>query len=474
LAAAPLRQIQDSFPRLHRPETFVEVREAAASEVDPRKAKRLNRLAEFLATRVEDALAGAAWEAIQAQESKPSIAIERQPASSLKEALVRLKSESIPEQRRLLERRVGEWLWERQDWQQRRLEAAEPAARTLGFDSYVSFRDEFSGYSSRSLAEECNRLLAATEDAYRDVLGYVLKRADPSLRPLPTGSASLSDLEYAQSAPWMSAWFLREELIGAVQRSLAEMGLGPEAEGRIHIDDENRSGKEEGSLAAKLKVPDDIRVVHKPAGGIEALCNLLGVFGRAQHAARTARSAPLEDRRLGDSSVPESYAKSFEHLALDKNWHRRYLRLPNAAGRESARLAAFQSLVRLRRYCALLPYEITLYDGGPLRSRAEEYQARHSSALFVSVQRGFFLRDVEPQLYSSRRLRGWALEVQLRRTLRERFNEDYWRNPATGEWLAERFARGQRDDADSLAADLGQGALRLEAAGTELVQALNA
>jgi hypothetical protein len=159
---------------------------------------------------------------------------------------------------------------------------------------------------------------------------------------------------------------------------------------------------------------------------------------------------------------------------LDEDWHRRYLHLPRALAREAARLAAFRSLVSLRRYCAHLPYEITVYQRGPVRSLAEDYQARVSSALFVSVQRGFFLREVEPQLYSSRRIRGWTLEARLRPTLVDRFNEDYWRNPATGQWLGELFARGQRDDADTLASELRRGPLSLEAAGARLVKVLNA
>ena len=87
---------------------------------------------------------------------------------------------------------------------------------------------------------------------------------------------------------------------------------------------------------------------------------------------------------------------------------------------------------------------------------------------------GFFLFDVDPQLYSARYLRGWALEARLQRTLRERFNEDFWRNPATGAWLRTLFARGGAVEAEALAHELSGQPLSLPEAGARLVAVLNA
>jgi hypothetical protein len=70
-------------------------------------------------------------------------------------------------------------------------------------------------------------------------------------------------------------------------------------------------------------------------------------------------------------------------------------------------------------------------------------------------------------------LRGWALEAVLLGKLREKFNEDFWRNPATGRWLKELSQRGQRDDATEIARQLGA-ELQLEAAGARLVKVMGA
>jgi hypothetical protein len=64
--------------------------------------------------------------------------------------------------------------------------------------------------------------------------------------------------------------------------------------------------------------------------------------------------------------------------------------------------------------------------------------------------------DVDPRFYVTRYLRAWQLQAVLGDTLRERFDEDWFRNPAAGPWIvAELFGQGQREPADVLAARVG-------------------
>jgi len=84
------------------------------------------------------------------------------------------------------------------------------------------------------------------------------------------------------------------------------------------------------------------------------------------------------------------------------------------------------------------------------------------------------LREPEPELFTGRRLRAWALEVRLRSTLLERFNEDFWRNPASGRWLRDLFSRGRRDDAESISEELAGAPLSLEDAAARLIRVMMA
>jgi hypothetical protein len=58
---------------------------------------------------------------------------------------------------------------------------------------------------------------------------------------------------------------------------------------------------------------------------------------------------------------------------------------------------------------------------------------------------------VDPRFYCTRYLRSWALEALLAGVLRERFDEDWFRNPRAAAFVGELFAAGQVHDADALA-----------------------
>ena len=465
----PVAQVFREYPELTRPETFKQVREAVEDRrTDARQKQRLHRLLEFLAGQIEDAIAAPSVEAVAALEAISSVPIERD-AMPFREAVGRLSREPMREQRGMVEQGLGEFLWENQSVYARRREAAAQTARVLGYPSYVALRDAVTGFSAQALADECEQVLRSTEDAYRDVLGFVLRKVEPALK---AGAARRHDLQRAATAPWLADHFRREELLPAVSRCLTDMGLPPNAEGRILVDTEERPGKTSRAFVADLRVPDDIRLVVRLGGGLDDYFALLHEYGHAQQLAHISRAAPVEERRLGDISVTEGYASLFDHLLLDEGWHRRYLRLPQPVAREAARIAAFNNLWLLRRYCAKLPYELSLYARGPERALAEEYQERLTRALFVGVHKGFFLYDVDPQLYATRYLRAWALEARLHAVLQERYNEDYWRNPAAGSYLRDLFARGQRDDAAAIALELTGKALSLAEAGQRLVKVM--
>ena len=207
--------------------------------------------------------------------------------------------------------------------------------------------------------------------------------------------------------------------------------------------------------------------------GLDALGGLLHEYGHALHHAHVSDQLPLELRRLEDASVTEAFATLFERLPTHEEWLKRYVRLPSAPARDASRMAAFQALTVLRRHCAKLPYELSLYRHGASPERAEEYADAQRRALFVEPHPGFFLFDVDPQLYVTRYLRAWALETRLTAHLTGRFNEDWWRNPTAGRWLQGLFARGGTDDAEALATEISAKGLTLPEAGARLVALLD-
>lgn len=471
----PLRALYEDSPEIASPEAFAAVTEAipkAQAKGDSLGVRRLKLLRDFIATQIEEALAAPDAEAVAQLEARARLSVDEETLS-LGEALGQLPREPERGRRALLESATGNFLWDNRGRYGARREASFRVTETLRAPSYTALREDVSGIELAKLAEAAAQTLRATEDAYRDVLAYVLKKVEPTLRPLPSGHARRHDLQAATQVPWMSGFFRREDGLPAVVRWLGEWGFHPSAEGRIRLDDEERPGKVSRPITAAVRVPGEIRLVFQRRAGMDALGSLLHEYGHALHQAHVSEQLPLELRRLGDASVTEAFATLLERLLTDEEWLKRYLRLPSATARDASRMAAFQGLTVLRRHCAKLSYELSLYAHGPSAERAEEYADGQRRALLVEPHPGFFLFDVDPQLYVTRYLRGWALEARLLSRLSERFNEDWWRNPPAGHWLKGLFARGGTDDAETLAQEISAKGLALPEAGDRLVALLN-
>ncbi|MBJ6761004.1 peptidase M3 [Myxococcaceae bacterium JPH2] len=474
-ADLPVARLYAAFPELSAPDTFAAASEALAkakTRDDALAIRRVELLRELIATQVEEGLAARPREAIASLEARSAIPVDDQTLG-LGDILSQIPRESDRVRRGLMERAAGHFLWENRGRYGDRHEAALRVAERLGARNYLALRQDVTGIDTTKLAEAAEETLRRTEDAYRDVLGYALRKLEPNLRALPGGDARRHDVQATMRVPWMDPYFRREDTFPAVTRWLGDWGFHPSAEGRILIDDEERPGKASRPFVVAVRVPSELRLVLQRQGGMEPLGSLLHEMGHAQHLAHVDADASVELRRLGDASITEAYATTFERLLLSPGWLKRYLGLPSSTAQDAARMAAFQALAVLRRHCAKLGYELSLATRGPSPDLADEYVVGQRRALFAEAHRGFFLHDVDPQLYVARYLRAWALETRLTASLTERFDDDFWRNPSARSWLQGLFKRGGQTDADSLATELSGTPMALPEAGARLVAILN-
>ena len=143
----------------------------------------------------------------------------------------------------------------------------------------------------------------------------------------------------------------------------------------------------------------------------------------------------------------------------------RILKNRNRAG-AYLRLAGFEELHFVRRYCAKLLYEVEVYSGTVgWKALPDIYVESLASATGFRYKAADAFIDLDSRFYSTRYLRAWQLQALLDDGLVNRFDEDWWRNPAAGPWIVgELFAEGQRETADEVArrtagADLSFGPL---------------
>ncbi|PZR18791.1 MAG: hypothetical protein DI536_02620 [Archangium gephyra] len=327
-----------------------------------------------------------------------------------------------------------------------------------------SYLEVLHGRAIAPRLEHARAMLNATAAAHADLLGYALKKVDPQLT---ARTARFHDAERATLAPWLFESFRREDLQHAVSRTLTDLNLSPNADGRLTVDTDSRNASTQHVF--ELRVPDQIRLLLAPDMGIETYATWLSNWGLALHRANVGRTLPFVERRLGDSAVLQAVGLLFESCLLDEGWLKRYLRLTASQAREAARAFAFRQLTALRRAAALSDFSLEASKRGAVSGLDDEYVSRTSTALGVEAPRGFGVFEADVNNDAALTLDAYALELVFRRELRERFNEDFWRNPATGRWLVDLASRGQRDDAAVIARSYGTEDLNPLAAANDRV-----
>lgn len=317
---------------------------------------------------------------------------------------------------------------------------------------YNSVFQEISGVSLTDLAEECTAFLRDTQPMWDETLPRYLKK---SLGITPGEATRADALALFRASEYDSA-FPGASLQDSVARQLREMNVDPFAGGRIIYDIGERPGKRARAFCAPTRVPEEVYLVLRPHGGQSDYTTLLHEAGHALHFANVRPDYPFEYRWLGDNSVTESYAMLFDHRMQDKGWLLRYSDLGRAEVAGFLRRGGFEQLHYLRRYCAKLVYEVEAYGDADWDDLPDLYVETLSRATSFQYNSADAFIDFDPRYYSSRYLRAWQLQALLDESLVERFDADWYRNPAAGPWMTrELWAEGQRETAEELAARVG-------------------
>jgi hypothetical protein len=318
--------------------------------------------------------------------------------------------------------------------------------RLLG-DGYVAARSKLSGIDLEALARSSAEFLAATADMYRDVLHERLRR---ELEVAPA-DAERSDSAYLFRGARYDDVFTAADLVPLARKQVAQLGLDAEAVGRVRFDLEDRARKRARAFCAPVRVPDEVHVVIRPHGGYPDYRAFWHELGHALHFANTDRSLDFEARWAGDNSVTEAYAMLFEHMLSEPSWLRRYTGLSGERLERFVQEQAFALLASVRRYAAKLCYEIELFRAGALREGSRRYVPILTEATGFRYFEEDALLDLDDGFYAARYLRAWELEALLADWLREKFDEDWYRNPRAGPVVLDLLSRGQSQDAAALA-----------------------
>jgi hypothetical protein len=329
------------------------------------------------------------------------------------------------------------------------LEAAEidrEAVTRLGSPNYYELYKRF-GFGLDELAAQCADLLDETEQMwetegdrlFRERLGIGLADARPA------------DVARLFRAPELDRSYPADRMLPALESTLADLGIELRSQTNIHLDLEQRPGKDARAFCSPIEVPGKVMLVIQPIGGHDDWRALFHEAGHTEHYAHTSAELPLEARRLGDMAVTEGWAALFEGLVDEPAWLNRRLDVPRVSAIANA--GAVTSLYFLRRYSAKLLYEIEFFQSPDMTAMRPRYAELLTDALKLPANPESYLDDIDGSFYVTGYLRSWAFEAQLRDFLRSELGNDWFARRDAGELLRELWSLGQGPTADELLAE---------------------
>ncbi|MGH7651233.1 MAG: hypothetical protein ACREMS_05265 [Gemmatimonadaceae bacterium] len=334
-----------------------------------------------------------------------------------------------------------------------RLQREKEYIESLGVaGDYNSSFEAVTGISLSALGDSCARFLRDTQSMWDDTLAQVLKK---KLGIKPSQARRADALAIFRASEYDDA-FPGNRMETVIRKSVTEMGVDPAAKGRIIFDVGDRDGKRSRAFCSPVRVPEEVYLVLRPHGGQSDYNTFLHELGHALHFAYASPDYAFEFRWLGDNSVTESYAMLFDHRMQDRGWLLRHSQLGANRVAQFLRTAGFEELHFLRRYCAKLLYERSLYGGDvPWDELPDLYVSLLTDATGFEYDPADAFVDVDPRFYSARYLRAWQLQSVLNEELTARFDIDWFRNPSAGPWMVgQLFSSGQRYTAEEIAAEV--------------------
>lgn len=356
--------------------------------------------------------------------------------------------EDIALRRRLEEARLDA-LAEEEPVVQALLDRQRAEYEDLGYGSFLATCEVLSGNDLRGLAREGERFLEDTQAIHQELIGWYL----PKLSGVPLADATSADIFRLQSAPHFEQLITVRDALRGEQRFLEQAGIDARAGGRIEIEEHDGLSGGRAARCVPLLVPDTVKLLLTRQAGRAAYAAQLESLGRALHHAYTAPDLPVEFRWLGDRSVPRAMGALFSGLLSDRAFLRDRFQLTGPRLADYLRLAGLLTLLHARAGVGLFLVSLA-WEKGNVRALRERYVEVLGRATGVRHDAREALWSLRLPMEIAWRLRAGQLAAILTAHLRERFDEDWYRNPRTGPALLDLFAGGQRFLAAELAVQI--------------------
>jgi hypothetical protein len=290
----------------------------------------------------------------------------------------------------------------------------------------------------------CDQLLDETEDAWHEVLAWTARR-ELGLELPPRGDLTRADLLRLLAFPGWDGLFQRSGLAELLRSACAAAGIDASA---LRIGETTRVAAWPGAHAFGG------RVSFRPRGGLPDWLDLLDAAGRSAMAERR----PPSQR---DATFAAALGWLLSGLLLEPGFLAARVELSRREQAEVTRALALRALFRLRASGAAARVATEVERGMSGVRWREAHREALTSACHAAWDGVRAARDDEAGPLLAR-VAGFAEGERLRVALRERFDEDWWRNPRTPEHLAGLLAAGRFGEAPAASTtEAARGVVRL-------------
>jgi hypothetical protein len=330
----------------------------------------------------------------------------------------------------------------------------------LGYGSHLETFQILGGIDLVGIARACERFLGDTQPKFLDLLKWHL----PRVAAVNLDEARASDARRVEAAAEYDGLLPGGDRNRRILGALGGAGIDPLADGRLVVDWGSFLGGEAGAVCRTPEVPSAVRLAVSTRSGRPAVASFLRAYGYALHHAHTREDLPVEQRRLGDDSVALGTGALFESLLRNRSFLQRIFEFPSSRVDDYLGLAELITLLQLRREIGRFLFEIAFYtehdpDGAYVELLGGATGMRHDRRAAIWA--------VDPEFTTARRIRGAQLGATLATVLRDRFDEDWFRNPRAGSFLKDLFADGRRYSAPELCVQVSSRKLSFQDLSTD-------
>ena len=445
--------VLERYAWLYNLETVRRAQEAYRAETDPENRERLHRVYYYLLEGYLEQRTASLEDALVSFEASTTVEVDGQsipyhnvPAliasehdfekrNRLREATLAVVEESNPRRLDILRARLA------------------ALAEDFGHASYTAYNAEKKRIDYGLLSSRTQDLLSQTEETYAALMGRWVE--ETTGRRL--GEIGSHHFSYVSRMPQYDEYFLRDRLLGAYGRTLAGLGLDPEAQKNIHIDTAERPTKNPRARCYAPDPPGEVHLLIKPVGGLEDYMAFFHEAGHAQHFGNEDPALGYVERAVSTSyALTEIYSFLLEHLTQNQAWLTGVVGLPQETAKEVVHYAELAELFLVRRYAAKLGYELGFFEDPLAEGRNRElYAATLSAATRFLYAPQNYLNDMDPGYYSADYLRAWITEAMLGRHLEDAYGEDWFAHPEAGSLLRGLWATGESKENEAVARMIG-------------------